>query len=148
MGGSTEEVTDALDASTDGGARAADGESKSDASAPQRDAGDADGPTPVPPEPAPPGAPGVEADDAGASEPSGGAGTGDEATSDAGESDAETGAADSTATDRATVRVTRDVGSIFGVDEREYDLASEDVVTLPAENAAPLVERDAAERLD
>ena len=154
MGGSTEEVTDALDASTDGGARAADGESKSDASAPQRDAGDGDGPTPVPPEPAPPGAPGVEGeDDAGTGEPSGGAGTGDEATSDeatsdAGESDAETGVADSTATDRATVRVTRDVGSIFGVDEREYDLASEDVVTLPAENAAPLVERDAAERLD
>ena len=36
----------------------------------------------------------------------------------------------------------------FGVDEREYDLASEDVVTLPAENADPLVQRDAAERLD
>ena len=50
--------------------------------------------------------------------------------------------------DRETVRITRDVGSIFGVDEREYDLASEDVVTLPAENAEPLVRRDAAERIE
>jgi DNA replication factor GINS len=40
------------------------------------------------------------------------------------------------------------VGEILGVDERAYDLASEDVVTLPAANAEPLVERDAAEPLD
>jgi DNA replication factor GINS len=52
------------------------------------------------------------------------------------------------ATERATVRITRDVGAIFGVDEREYELASEDVVSLPVENADPLVQRDAAERLD
>ena len=140
MGGSTEEVTDALDASTDGGARAADGDGSGDASAPQRDAGD--GPTPVPPEPAPPGAPGAEAD-AGKSDADAG-----KSDADAGKSDADAGKSDADAADRATVRVTRDVGSIFGVDEREYDLASEDVVTLPAENAAPLVERDAAERLD
>ena len=50
--------------------------------------------------------------------------------------------------DRATVRITRDVGAIFGVDEREYELASEDVVSLPVENADPLVQRDAAERID
>lgn len=50
-------------------------------------------------------------------------------------------------TDRTTLRITRDVGEIFGVDEREYDLASEDVVTLPTPNAEPLLERDAAERL-
>ncbi|WP_458188491.1 DNA replication complex subunit Gins51 [Haladaptatus sp. NG-WS-4] len=50
--------------------------------------------------------------------------------------------------ERTMVRITRDVGEIFGVDEREYDLASEDVVTLPAENAAPLIERDAAEKLE
>ena len=50
--------------------------------------------------------------------------------------------------DRETVRITRDVGSILGVDEREYDLVSEDVVTLPAENAEPLVRRDAAERIE
>ncbi|WP_248896855.1 hypothetical protein [Haloplanus halobius] len=50
--------------------------------------------------------------------------------------------------DRTTLRITRDVGEIFGVDEREYDLASEDVVTLPTPNAEPLLARDAAERLD
>jgi DNA replication factor GINS len=50
--------------------------------------------------------------------------------------------------DRRTVRITSDVGEILGVDERAYDLASEDVVTLPAANADPLVERDAAEPLD
>ena len=50
--------------------------------------------------------------------------------------------------DRTTLRITRDVGEIFGVDEREYDLASEDVVTLPTPNAEPLLDRDAAERLD
>ena len=50
--------------------------------------------------------------------------------------------------ERATVRITSDVGAIFGVDEREYELASEDVVSLPVANADPLVERDAAERID
>ncbi|WP_276272092.1 hypothetical protein [Haloarcula litorea] len=50
--------------------------------------------------------------------------------------------------DRTTVRITDDVGEIFGVDQREYDLSADDVVTLPADNAEPLVERDAAERLE
>ncbi|WP_224335333.1 hypothetical protein [Haloprofundus halobius] len=50
--------------------------------------------------------------------------------------------------ERTTVRITHDVGTIFGVDEREYDLAAEDVVTLPTTNAEPLLARDAAERLD
>ena len=50
--------------------------------------------------------------------------------------------------DRTTVRITSDVGEILGVDERSYDLAEEDVVTLPAANAEPLLERDAAERLE
>ena len=50
--------------------------------------------------------------------------------------------------DRITVRLTRDVGRIFGVDEREYELADEDVVTLPTPNAEPLIERDAAERIE
>lgn len=50
--------------------------------------------------------------------------------------------------DRTTVRVTRDVGEIVGVDERVYRLEAEDVVTLPAANAAPLVEREAAEKLE
>jgi DNA replication factor GINS len=53
-----------------------------------------------------------------------------------------------TGTERTTLRITSDVGEIFGVDEREYDLASEDVVTLPTPNAEPLLNRDAAERLD
>jgi DNA replication factor GINS len=50
--------------------------------------------------------------------------------------------------DRTTVRITADVGEILGVDEREYDLSSEDVVTLPEANAEPLVQRDAAEKLE
>lgn len=49
--------------------------------------------------------------------------------------------------ERELVRITDDVGAIFGVDEREYELAKDDVVSLPAENARPLLERDAAERL-
>ncbi|SFR60753.1 hypothetical protein [Halogeometricum limi] len=55
---------------------------------------------------------------------------------------------DAADTERVTLRITEDVGQIFGVDEREYDLATEDVVTLPATNAGPLVDRGAAERLD
>ncbi|WP_410767037.1 DNA replication protein [Haloferax sp. DFSO60] len=50
--------------------------------------------------------------------------------------------------ERTTVRITADVGTIFGIDEREYDLAQEDVVTLPSANAGPLVERGAAEELE
>lgn len=49
--------------------------------------------------------------------------------------------------DRVTIRITQDVGTFVGVDDREYTLAAEDVVTLPASNATPLLERDAAERL-
>ncbi|MEF8780920.1 MAG: hypothetical protein V5A46_09610 [Haloferacaceae archaeon] len=52
------------------------------------------------------------------------------------------------APDRTTVRITADVGSILGVDDREYDLEREDVVTLPSTNADPLLERGAAERLE
>ena len=58
------------------------------------------------------------------------------------------GEATSASVDRTTVRITSDVGEIFGVDQRSYDLSKEDVVTLPEANAGPLVERDAAERLD
>jgi DNA replication factor GINS len=50
-------------------------------------------------------------------------------------------------TDRTTVRITQDVGEILGVDERTYELSAEDVVTLPAVNATPLLDRDAAEQL-
>jgi len=50
--------------------------------------------------------------------------------------------------ERTTVRVTADVGGIYGVDGRSYDLSAEDVVTLPTPNAENLVSKRAAERLD
>ncbi len=50
--------------------------------------------------------------------------------------------------DRTRVRITDDVGPILGVDDREYDLVEDDVVTLPTANARPLVERGVAERLE
>ena len=50
--------------------------------------------------------------------------------------------------DRVTIRITRDVGPILGIDDREYTLEAEDVVTLPEQNATPLIERDAAEPLE
>jgi len=50
--------------------------------------------------------------------------------------------------DRTTVRITDDVDQFYGVDQREYDLDPETVVTLPAENAAPLLESGDAERVD
>lgn len=50
--------------------------------------------------------------------------------------------------ERTTLRITRDVGEIVGLDDREYDLATDDVVSLPEANAGALVEREAAERLD
>jgi DNA replication factor GINS len=50
--------------------------------------------------------------------------------------------------ERTTVRILDDVGEILGVDERSYSLDRETVVTLPAPNAEPLIERDAAERID
>ena len=82
----------------------------------------------------------VDAADAmgGAEHPRGGGGT------------APSGGRDSGATehDRETVRITADVDAFLGVDEREYDLSADDVVQLPAQNADPLVQRDAAERLE
>lgn len=55
---------------------------------------------------------------------------------------------DDTTVSRLTVRMTDDVGEIFGVDEREYELIEDDVVTLPEENASVLVEQDVATVLD
>lgn len=52
------------------------------------------------------------------------------------------------AVERTTVRMTADVGEIFGVDAESYDLQRDDVVDLPRENAEPLVERDVAERVE
>ncbi|MEE6208795.1 hypothetical protein U3A55_01305 [Salarchaeum sp. III] len=54
---------------------------------------------------------------------------------------------DEAGAERTTVRITRDVGDVLGVDERQYSLEAEDVVVLPEENAKPLVEKDAAEEL-
>ena len=183
MGGSGDDVADALADAADESAPEAPAESAPEASTksapeppeppespieggstnptPPEIDGDATtdgGPTPVSPDPAPPGAPGVtDADAATGDNPTEATDRTDptEATSDVSSPPSEPAPNDgadsdpspSTA-DRATVRITRDVGAIFGVDEREYDLASEDVVTLPVENAAPLVQRDAAERLD
>lgn len=50
--------------------------------------------------------------------------------------------------ERTTVRITADVGTVLGVDDREYDLKSEDVVDLPSDNASALLQRDAAEKLE
>jgi DNA replication factor GINS len=66
---------------------------------------------------------------------------------DSGSGDGEADGATDTV-DRTTVRITSDIGSILGVDDREYTLTSDDVVTLPEQNAAPLLEREAAERLE
>ena len=50
--------------------------------------------------------------------------------------------------DRTTVRITSEVGEIFGVDAEAYELHADDVVDLPRDNADPLVDRDAAERVE
>jgi DNA replication factor GINS len=91
-----------------------------------------------------------------ATDPDAGATDSDAGASDDGTPDDESGGGTDDADDdsfagldgRTTVRITSDVGEIFGVDERAYDLSTEDVVTLPAANAEPLLERDAAERLE
>ncbi|WP_181686225.1 hypothetical protein [Halorhabdus salina] len=50
--------------------------------------------------------------------------------------------------DRATVKITDDVGEILGVDDRSYDLATDDIVALPETNAMPLLEQGVAKRLE
>jgi DNA replication factor GINS len=75
-------------------------------------------------------------------------GTGDDPTS--GSDGAEPAAAAPAGSDAGTgvlVRVTTDVGEIFGVDGRSYDLSAGDVTVLPPDNATVLVEDGAAERL-
>lgn len=49
--------------------------------------------------------------------------------------------------ERERVLITEDIDTFVGPDDRDYDLAADDVVTLPATNADLLVERDAARRL-
>jgi DNA replication factor GINS len=78
-------------------------------------------------------------------------GTGDASTgrSDGGTGDESgTGEDGGAAVERTTVRITDEVGEILGVDQREYRLGADDVVTLPTANAEPLLDREAAERLD
>ncbi|MBS3760308.1 DNA replication complex subunit Gins51 [Halodesulfurarchaeum sp.] len=60
----------------------------------------------------------------------------------------ETATEDQNGVDRTTVRMTTDVGEIFGVDAQSYDLKQDDIVDLPQENADPLLDRDAAERVE
>ncbi|ADB61442.1 conserved hypothetical protein-like protein [Haloterrigena turkmenica DSM 5511] len=67
---------------------------------------------------------------------------------DGSEPDVTGDAAADTDVERVTVRITRDVGSILGVDDREYALSTDDIVTLPEQNADPLLEQDAAEPLE
>lgn len=58
---------------------------------------------------------------------------------------------DDTATpdeERTTVRITRDLGEIIGIDDRTYHLAADDIVSLPKKNAQPLLTRGAAEQVD
>lgn len=50
--------------------------------------------------------------------------------------------------DRVTVRITHDVGEILGVDNRAYELSTDDIVTLPEPNAQPLIDHDAATKLE
>lgn len=64
------------------------------------------------------------------------------------DSDAGNDATASSSIDRTTVRITRDVGEILCVDNRAYNLSENDVVTLPKTNVGPLLEHDAAVRLD
>jgi DNA replication factor GINS len=49
--------------------------------------------------------------------------------------------------ERERVLITENVATFVGSDDRDYDLAAEDVVTLPSTNADLLVQRDAARRL-
>ncbi|APX96468.1 DNA replication complex subunit Gins51 [Natronorubrum daqingense] len=55
---------------------------------------------------------------------------------------------ESSPVERVTVKITRDIGQILGVDEREYSLSTDDIVTLPEQNATPLLEQEAAESLE
>jgi len=70
-----------------------------------------------------------------------------EESSQEGGADAEESPEDETV-ERTTVRMTADVGEIFGVDAESYDLKRDDVVDLPRENADPLLDRDVAERVE
>ncbi|WP_049980842.1 DNA replication complex subunit Gins51 [Halolamina rubra] len=90
--------------------------------------------------PAPPDAPPREAEEAPPEEPT-------DPRSDGGVAASSTADAPERDDDRTTVRVTEDVGRLLGVDDREYELKSDDVVSLPEDNAEALLQREAAEEL-
>ena len=114
-------------------------------------------PSEIPPD-EPPGTGGVDTDDPLANDPGSPASDGGTVPSPPSSGPSETNATGSPddepsdsptpAIDRTTVRITDDVGEIFGIDQREYELATDDVVTLPEQNATPLIERDAAESIE
>jgi DNA replication factor GINS len=58
------------------------------------------------------------------------------------------GQAAETSLRRERVRITEDIDTFVGFDDREYDLGENDVVTLPATNVPPLLERGVAKQLD
>lgn len=67
---------------------------------------------------------------------------------DGGETDDGGSADDSFDGEQIPLRITEDVGEIMGVDEQVYDLAAGDLVNLPTANAEPLLDRDAAVRIE
>jgi DNA replication factor GINS len=66
----------------------------------------------------------------------------------AADSDSPDSIRDSPSVERETVLVTDTVETFVGFDDRDYDLETDDVVTLPATNAEILVEQDAARPLE
>jgi DNA replication factor GINS len=99
---------------------------------------------PVPPAEGPPGAE-PPTPETGAADPGGGSAS---PTEDSQGADRTAGATEEDSETHGTlVRVTADVGEIFGVDGRSYDLAAGDVAVLPADNASVLVDDGDAERL-
>jgi len=74
--------------------------------------------------------------------------TADEGTAGSGTVVASAGESGGQQVERETVRITSDVDTFVGYDDREYDLVENDIVQLPATNAGPLLERGVAEKLD
>ncbi|GGM53724.1 DNA replication factor GINS [Halarchaeum rubridurum] len=87
-----------------------------------------------------------DAESSAGSDAESGGGDGGESGADGG-ANADAGDADPDV-ERSTVHIKTDVGEVYGIDERAYTLEADDVVTLPTENAEPLLARDAAEELD
>jgi len=102
------------------------------------------GPTEVQPDPKPP----EISSESHPSESEGDRPPKDAAETDDSQSSTDAGHSDIPGIPRTTVRITADVGEMVGTDNRDYDLGSEDVVTLPEGTAEALVENGAAEPLE